>query len=85
MIEETSDEELAPHLVAVESHVAGSIWKILVKPGDRIKTGDVLLVVESMKMEIEINAAHDGVVHSITRKDGQQITAGQRLVIIDTD
>jgi urea carboxylase len=43
-----------------------------------------LLVVESMKMEIEILAAHDGVVQSVTRKEGQQVSAGQRLVIIDT-
>jgi len=83
VIEETSDEVLAEHLVAVESHVAGSIWKTLVKVGDRIQVGDALIVLESMKMEIEIMAAHDGVVHSITRKEGQQVTAGQRLVIID--
>ena len=84
MIEETADEELPNHMVAVESHVAGSIWKILVKAGDDVKPGDVLLVVESMKMEIEIVAAHKGVIHSVTRKEGQQVSAGQRLIIIDT-
>ncbi|WP_455211663.1 urea carboxylase, partial [Kaarinaea lacus] len=84
VIEETTDEELPDHMVAVESHVAGSIWKILVKKGDMVKAGDVLVVVESMKMEIEIVAAHDGVVHRINRKEGQQVTAGQRLIIIDT-
>ena len=84
VIEESADEELAEHLVAVESHVAGSVWKILVKPGETVKSGDTLMVVESMKMEIEIIAAHDGVVHSIIRKEGQQVSAGHRMVIIDT-
>jgi urea carboxylase len=83
VIEETADEELPDHMVAVESHVAGSIWKIMIKQGDKVKVGDALLVVESMKMEIEILAAHDGVVHSVTRKEGQQVSAGQRLVIIE--
>ena len=84
VIEETAEEELPDHMVAVESHVAGSIWKILVKDGDAVKSGDVLLVVESMKMEIEILAAHDGIVRRVNRKEGQQVSAGQRLVIIDT-
>ncbi|KPJ92634.1 MAG: urea carboxylase [Gammaproteobacteria bacterium SG8_11] len=84
VIEETIDEELPDHMVAVESQVAGSIWKIMVNTGHKVKVGDVLLVVESMKMEIEIIAAHDGVVHRINRNEGQQVTAGQRLIIIDT-
>ncbi len=84
VIEETSDEELPNHMVAVESHVAGSIWKIMVNTGDNAKAGDVLMVVESMKMEIEIIAAHAGMVHRVNRKEGQQVTTGQRLVIIDT-
>jgi biotin carboxyl carrier protein len=36
-------------------------------------------------MEIEIMAAHEGIVHSVTRKEGQQVSAGQRLIIIDTN
>ncbi|MCG6970113.1 MAG: urea carboxylase [Gammaproteobacteria bacterium] len=85
VIEETSDEALPEHMVAVESHVAGSIWKIMVAAGEKVKAGQLLLVVESMKMEIEIMAAHEGIVHSVTRKEGQQVSAGQRLIIIDTN
>jgi urea carboxylase len=83
VIEETADEEMPEHMVAVESHVAGSIWKVLVKAGDPVKAGDTLLVVESMKMEIDVVAAHDGVVHTVLRNEGQQVSAGQRLLVID--
>lgn len=75
-------EQLPPGGIAVESQVAGSIWKILVKPGEKIKSGQIIAVLESMKMEIDVHATVDGVVHSIARSEGSQIGAGQTLMVI---
>ena len=80
-IHETGHEEALPQgHVAVESEAAGSIWQIEVKPGARVKKGDVLVVLESMKMEIEVQSPEDGVVESILCQPGQPVQAGQRLL-----
>ncbi|MDB6062382.1 MAG: urea carboxylase [Verrucomicrobiaceae bacterium] len=67
---------------AVESHVAGNIWKLLVQPGDSVHSGQTLAILESMKMEIELHATVDGSIESIQRSEGSQISAGQTLMII---
>jgi urea carboxylase len=77
------EESLAEHEVAIESHVAGNIWKILVKPGDEVKTGDPVLVLESMKMEIEVVATEPGRIDRIMKDEGSQVTAGQRLMVME--
>ncbi|MGB2247621.1 MAG: urea carboxylase [Alcanivorax sediminis] len=67
----------------VESPVAGSIWKLNVAEGDRVQQGDVVAVLESMKMEIEIYAPESGKVVAIARQEGQQINAGQAIMVLD--
>ncbi len=68
--------------VAVESPVAGNVWEVLVEPGDNVQAGQTLLILESMKMEIQITAPADGVVYAISRSAGNQINAGQTLLIL---
>jgi len=46
----------------VESDVQGNVWKVEVAVGDRVRAGDVLVILESMKMEIPVEAPADGVV-----------------------
>lgn len=58
----------------------GSIFKILVKEGDAVKKGDVVLILEAMKMENEIFAAADGVVSSINVTTGTAVNTGDVLV-----
>jgi urea carboxylase len=67
---------------AIESHVAGNIWKLLVQPGASVRSGETIAILESMKMEIELHAPVDGVIHSIQRAEGSQINAGHTLMII---
>lgn len=67
---------------AVESPVSGSVWQLQVKPGQLINEGDVVCVLESMKMEIEVFASASGTVQSINRSEGQQINAGQTLLVV---
>jgi len=67
----------------VESPMPGNIWKILVKEGQEVKSGDVLLILEAMKMENEILAPRDGVVASLTTSEGAAVNTGDKLVILD--
>ena len=67
----------------MESPVAGSIWKLNVQEGSNVNEGDVVAVLESMKMEIEIYAPATGKVVALTRKEGQQINAGQAIMVLD--
>ncbi|MBD1390077.1 urea carboxylase [Neiella sp. HB171785] len=79
---EASDDQLNDGEQAVESHVAGNIWQVLVKPGDAVKAGQVVMILEAMKMELEVTAPSDGVVVNLTQQAGAQVHAGQRLLVI---
>lgn len=76
------EEALPENCVAIESPVAGNVWKMLVKPGDEVQEGDALMILESMKMEIEIVAPHAGIVYAVNRSEGSQVAAGQALVVL---
>lgn len=67
----------------IESPMPGNIWKILVKEGQEVKSGDVLLILEAMKMENEILAPRDGKVASIATSEGSAVNTGDKLVIMD--
>lgn len=83
MLETGEEEELPDHHKAVESLVSGNVWQVLVEEGQTIKAGQPLLIIESMKMEIEVLAPHDGKIVSINREAGQQVRAGQRLLVLE--
>ncbi|WP_075186544.1 urea carboxylase [Teredinibacter haidensis] len=67
---------------AIESHVAGSIWQWQVAEGDKVSEGQTLCILESMKMEIDVVAPSAGIVKTIMRQQGDQITAGQIMGVI---
>lgn len=68
----------------VKAHITGNVWKILVKPGDRVSEGDTLVILESMKMEIPIDAEDDGTVGEIVIKEGQSVTEGDLVLNLET-
>ncbi|MEI8633418.1 hypothetical protein P4S72_17970 [Vibrio sp. PP-XX7] len=70
--------------VAVESHVAGNVWQVLVKPGQVVKETDVVMILEAMKMELEVMAGVAGVVETLCHDTGEQVRAGQTLLILNT-
>jgi urea carboxylase len=76
------EEALPENCMAIESPVAGSVWKMLVKQGDVIDEGQPMVILESMKMEIEIVAPHAGTVYAVNRNEGSQINAGQPLLVL---
>lgn len=76
------EDTLPENCMAVESPVAGSVWKVLVATEDEVEEGQAIMILESMKMEIEIIAPHSGKVYAITRTEGQQVNAGQAILVI---
>jgi acetyl-CoA carboxylase biotin carboxyl carrier protein len=67
----------------VKSEIAGNVWKILTKPGDRIEAEGELMILESMKMEIPVQSPKAGVVKEIRVAEGEAIAEGQLVAIID--
>jgi len=68
--------------VAVIAPLSGNIWKIMVSQGQAVNEGDVLLILEAMKMETQIVAEHGGTVTSINVKPGDTVKVGDTLVSI---
>ncbi|HCP56311.1 MULTISPECIES: urea carboxylase [Pseudomonas] len=68
---------------AIESHIAGNLWQVQVREGDSVKAGDVLVILESMKMEIPLLAPHDGTIKDITVQPGSAVRAGQRIAVLE--
>ncbi|MBI1729355.1 biotin/lipoyl-binding protein [Candidatus Acetothermia bacterium] len=66
----------------IESHMPGLIVKINVKPGQPVRKGDGLLVIEAMKMENEIRAPQDGIIETMIVKEGQEVKGGQPLCVL---
>jgi urea carboxylase len=66
---------------AIASPVSGSIWKIAGAAGGAVKAGDVLVIVESMKMEIAVSAPSDGTLIEIRCAEGQAVSLGQPLAV----
>ena len=67
----------------VRSEVSGSVWKIEVTVGQQVNEGDTLLVVESMKMEIPIEAPVDGTLTVFHCKEGDSVLEGQLLAVME--
>jgi biotin carboxyl carrier protein len=67
----------------VKSEITGTVWKILAKAGDRVAEDDVLMILESMKMEIPLTASDHGVVREIRVAEGDPIAEGQVAVVLD--
>ena len=63
--------------------MAGKIIHILVQPGEHVKAGATLLILEAMKMEQQITAPQDGVVTRLLCRAGDQVTAGTELVVLE--
>ncbi len=77
-----SELDLPENGRAVASHVAGNVWKVEVEEGTKVKQGDTLLIIESMKMEFAVMAPCDGHIHTVFCREGGQVSAGQDLLVL---
>jgi urea carboxylase len=67
----------------VESPVSGSLWKCCVQVGDRVEAGETLLILESMKMEIDLPAPITGTVSQLLVEEGGRVTAGEPVLVME--
>jgi urea carboxylase len=81
---ECEAEKIHPGHVPVTCPVSGSIWKISAALGQHVKAGDILVTVESMKMELPVTAPVDGVVSQVRCAEGRAVTVAQTLVVLST-
>ena len=64
-------------VVNVKSEIAGNVWKIQTKPGDRIEAEGEIMILESMKMEIPVLSPKAGIIKEIKVSEGEAIGEGQ--------
>ncbi len=66
----------------IAAHITGTVWKIEVKVGQSVNSGDVLVILESMKMEMPVEATDAGTVVEIRVKETQAVNEGDVLVVL---
>ncbi|MCB9637898.1 MAG: biotin/lipoyl-binding protein [Myxococcales bacterium] len=68
---------------SITAFMPGTIVRVMVEEGQKVVMGDVLLILEAMKMENEVKAPHDGVVKTVAVSAGANVNKGQMLVEIE--
>ncbi len=66
----------------VTAHITGTVWKIECKVGQQVNAGDTLVILESMKMEMPIEATDPGVVKEIRCAEAQSVSEGDVLIVL---
>ncbi|OGK83688.1 MAG: acetyl-CoA carboxylase biotin carboxyl carrier protein subunit [Candidatus Rokubacteria bacterium GWC2_70_16] len=67
----------------VKAHITGVVFQITTKAGDVVATGDPVIVLESMKMEIPVEAPRAGTVREIRVAEGQTVQEGDTVAVLD--
>jgi acetyl-CoA carboxylase biotin carboxyl carrier protein len=67
----------------VDAHITGTVWTIEVGVGDAIEEGDVVAILESMKMEMPVEAEEGGVVAEVLCEAGQAVNEGEPLIRLE--
>jgi acetyl-CoA carboxylase biotin carboxyl carrier protein len=67
----------------IKAHITGVVFQVTAKAGDAIAAGDPVIVLESMKMEIPVEAPRDGTVTEIRVEEGQTVQEGDTVAVID--
>tara|TARA_R110002072_G_scaffold59158_5_gene150747 strand:- start:18178 stop:18402 length:225 start_codon:yes stop_codon:yes gene_type:complete len=71
--------------IEIESDVTGNVWKIEKKVGDRLEAEDVIMILESMKMEIPVETPNAGTLIEILVKEEDQVDEDQIVAIVESD
>ncbi|MEO5695083.1 MAG: biotin/lipoyl-binding carrier protein [Usitatibacter sp.] len=67
----------------IKSEITGSLWKVVMQPGDKVAEDDTIMILESMKMEIPIMAEASGTLKEILVKEGDPVAEGQVVAILE--
>jgi len=68
----------------IESEVTGNVWRVEVQTGTRVDAGDVLMILESMKMEIPVEAPEAGTVSELRVAEEDAVEEDQVIAILET-
>ena len=68
--------------IRVKSEIAGSVWKVLKQPGEAVEAEELVLLLESMKMEIPVLAPRNGHVAEIRVAEGEMVEEGDVVAVI---
>lgn len=63
--------------------LTGNVWRILVKEGDVVSAGDTLVILESMKMEINVDTVFDGTITKILKNEGDMVQGDEPLIVLE--
>ena len=67
----------------MEAHITGTVWKVEVEVGQSVAEGDTVAILESMKMEMPVEAEDEGTVKEILVEEGQSVSEGDSLVVLE--
>jgi acetyl-CoA carboxylase biotin carboxyl carrier protein len=67
----------------IKAHITGTVWKIEVAVGDSVDEGDVIAILESMKMEMPVETDDEGTVKEIRVKEGQPVAEGDVIAVVE--
>ena len=67
----------------IEAHITGTVWKVEVSVGQEVDEGDTVVILESMKMEMPVEAEDEGKVAEIRCEEGQSVSEGDVLVVLE--
>ncbi len=70
-------------MAQVEAHITGTVFKVEVQLGASVAEGDVLVIIESMKMEMPVEATAAGRVTEIRVEEGQSVEEGDVLIVLE--
>ncbi len=70
--------------VEIESEVQGNVWKVLAEEGDTVAAGDVIIIIESMKMEIPVEAPAAGELVSLAVAEEDAVAEEQVVAVLET-
>ncbi len=77
---ESKPEPSSSGSASIKAPLSGNVFKVLVSSGQSVAQGDVVIILEAMKMETEIRSAHSGTVASVLVSEGDAVKSGQQLV-----
>jgi acetyl-CoA carboxylase biotin carboxyl carrier protein len=67
----------------IRAHITGVVFQIAAKTGDKVSAGDAVIVLESMKMEIPVEASSAGTVKEIRVQEGQTVQEGDVVAVVE--
>jgi len=70
-------------MATINAHITGTVFKIECAVGEEVSPGDTVAILESMKMELPVEAQTGGVVKEICAKEGEAVSEGQPLIVLE--